>query len=141
MAITDAKFEQIKQNLPRVTIKGVIDADQKERTGYAFLAMDLLKHLPYHYTWAISYPEVNDLAMAQDGLIVIDAGPTQAIESIYELVQKAMFTPDGLADWRIMNMFDKAGYKVIRDFNNTDDDCFLLRTIRGHFAIYPPEVL
>lgn len=141
MAISDAKFEQIKQNLPRVTIKGVIDADQKERTGYAFMAIDLLTHLPYHYTWGLSYPDVNALAMAQDGLIVIDAGPTQTIELIYDLLQKAMFIPGGFADWRILNMLTTAGYKVIRDFSNPDDDCYLIRTLRGHFAIYPPEVL
>lgn len=141
MAISDAKFEQIKQNLPTVGIKGFIDADQQERNGYAFIALDLLKHLPYHYSWDVSYPDVNALAMAQDGLIDIDAGPTQTIEQIYSLVQKAMFMPSGVADWRIMNMLSAAGYIVIRDFSNPDDDAYLLRTIRGHFAIYPPEVV
>lgn len=140
MAISDARFEKIKENLPRVGIKGYIDADQKHRTGKAFLAIDLLKRIPHHYTWAISYPDVNALAMAQDGLIVIDAGPVEAIELCYRLLTEAMFLPGGFADWRILSLLDSYGFRVIRDFNNPDDDVYLIRTIRGHFAIYPPEV-
>lgn len=140
MAISDAQFERIKRNLPQVVAKGFIDADQKERFGYAFLAIDQLARLPYHYTWAISYPDVNSLAIAQDGLIVIDAGPSEVIESIYKLLSAALFTPEGFADWRVMSLLNQHGYMVIRDFSNTDDDSYLVRTIRGHFALYPPEV-
>jgi len=139
MAITDADFERIKQNLPRVVVKSFTDEDQKYRTGRAFLAIDQLKLLPYHSSWAISYPTVEELAVAQDGLIVIDAGPVKAIELIYSLLTEALFTKDGFADWRIMTLLNQAGYTVIRDFTNTDDDAYLIRTIRGHFAIYPPE--
>ena len=140
MAITDAEFERIKQNLPRVVAKSFTDADQMYRTGRAFLAIDLLKRLPYHFNWAISYPTVEELAVAQDGLIVIDAGPTASIELIYKLLTEAMFTKEGYADWRIMSLLNRAGFMVIRDFTNTEDDSYLIRTIRGHFAIYPPEV-
>lgn len=138
--ISDAQFEAIQRNAPQVAIKGYIDEDQKQRTGYAFLALDLLSRLPYHYSWAVSYPTVEALALAQDGLIVPDAGPESTIYLIYDLLGKAMFLPNGHADWRILNMMSKAGFLVARHLSQHEDDGYWIRTIRGHFVVYPPVV-
>ncbi|QXO10925.1 hypothetical protein pEaSNUABM54_00099 [Erwinia phage pEa_SNUABM_54] len=138
--ISDAQFDAIERNAPQVAIKGYIDEDQKTRTGYAFLALDLLSRLPYHFTWGVSYPTVEELAVAQDGLIVPDAGPEDTIYKIYDLLGKAMFLPSGAADWRILNMLSAAGYLVARNFSQHEDDAYWVRTIRGHFVVYPPVV-
>jgi hypothetical protein len=140
MTISDAQFERIKQHQPRIAHSNVIDAAQEYRLGRAYLALTLLSHLHLHYSWGISYPTVEALAMAQGEPINPDAGPTERVLRIHELLTEAMFTPEGYADFRVLAMLRTYGFPVHRNISQYEDDCYHVTSLRGYFVVYPPEV-
>lgn len=138
MTISDAHFEQIQKHEPRVTYRPIIDNEQKQRLGYTFLAISLMAPMLTHCSWGMSYPTVEDLAVAQDMPINPEAGPTETIDKIYELLPKAMFTPDGQLDIRVTGLLKANGFRVVRALSRYDDDCYTVNTRRGSFIVYPP---
>lgn len=137
--MTDNEFELLCDNAPMVAVSCAIDSAQKQRYTNAWCCLTLLANLHLAIQWAISYPTIERLALAQDGLIDPDAGPTAKIELLYDLLPKALFMPDGILDWRIAALFHRHGFQLGKYLSASDDGAYHLRTLRGHFTIWPPE--